>query len=183
MDLEKLQYPIGKFQYSGEITKRVIDGWIDEIAALPQKLRMTVENLTEEQLNTQYRPDGWTIRQVVHHLADSHLNSLIRFKLSLTEETPTIRPYFEDRWAELPDYRLVPLETVLNFLDHLHEMWLILLRSLNEKDLARQFYHPESNEHIDLATNIGIYAWHCRHHLAHITTLIEKKGWKTDSLP
>ena len=177
MNLEQLKYPIGQFEHTGEISNEDVQNWIDEIAGLPEQLRSTVEGLTEEQLDTPYRPEGWTIRQVVHHIADSHLNSIIRFKWTLTEDTPTIKTYFEERWAELADYRLVPLESSLNFIVSLHERWVILLRSLDKNDLSKEFIHPDSGR-VDLARNIGIYAWHGRHHLAHITSLIERMDWK-----
>ncbi len=175
MNIEQLKYPIGHFEHAGEISNEEIQNWLDEIVALPEQLRSAVAGLTEEQLDTPYRPEGWTVRQVVHHIADSHLNSLIRFKWALTEDTPTIKTYFEDRWGELADYSLVPLESSLNFIASLHERWVILLRSLDERDLSKEFIHPESGP-VKLGRNIGIYAWHGRHHLAHITNLIERMG-------
>ena len=171
-----LRYPIGQFEHGGEITDAEIRNWIDEIEALPELLRTTVQDLTDAQLDTPYRPDGWTIRQVIHHIADSHLNSLLRFKLALTEDTPTIKTYHEDRWAELADYRLAPVKISLDFIANLHARWVILLRSLNREDLSRAFKHPESGR-TDLAWNVGNYAWHGKHHLAHITNLLERKGW------
>ena len=177
MNLEQLKYPIGQFEHTGNISREDVQNWINEIAALPEQLRSTVEGLTEEQLDTPYRPEGWTVRQVVHHIADSHLNSVIRFKLTLTEDTPTIKTYFEDRWADLADYRLLSLESSLSFIASLHDRWVILLRSLDRNDLSKEFIHPDSGR-VDLARNIGIYAWHGRHHVAHITNLIERMGWK-----
>ena len=171
-----LRYPIGKFEYEGEITDEDVARWIDQIETLPQHVRAAVENLSDEQLDTPYRPDGWTVRQVVHHIGDSHLNGLVRFKWALTEDEPVIKTYHQDRWAELADYRDVPIETSLTFLETLHVRLVALLRSLDSEALGRRFVHPESGP-ITLARNIGIYAWHGRHHLAHITHLKVREGW------
>ncbi|MDX1439208.1 MAG: putative metal-dependent hydrolase [Rubricoccaceae bacterium] len=171
-----LRYPIGKFDRESEITADDIALWIDQIEMLPRQLRNAVEDLNDEQLETPYRPGGWSVRQVVHHIGDSHLNSLVRFKWGLTEEEPTIKIYHEERWAELADYREVPIETALDFLEVLHVRLVALLRSLSNEDLARRFIHPETGP-ITLARNIGLYAWHGRHHLAHITRLKEREGW------
>ena len=151
------------------------DGRIVHVEQLPARLRAVVEPLTDAQLDTPYRPDGWTVRQVVHHLADSHLNSLVRFKWALTEERPTIKAYYEERWAELADYA-APLELALAWLDTLHARWVVLLRALTPDQLAREFVHPDSGP-TRLDVNVGIYAWHGRHHLAHVTSLIEREGW------
>lgn len=124
--------------------------------------------MSETELEKQYRPGGWTIRQVVNHCADSHMNSLIRFKLALTEEIPMIKPYFENLWAELSDSRQISIDSSLKILEGLHVRWVNLLRSLKENDLDKEFFHPESKEKISLKHNIGIYAWHCEHHLADI---------------
>lgn len=161
-----LRYPIGRFEPPQAIGAEHLRDWIDEIDALPRALYELVEGLSAEQLETPYRPGGWTARQVVHHIADSHLNSVVRFKLALTEERPTIKPYFEDRWAELPDYRQ-PVETSLQLIAALHARWAGFLRALNEQDFEREFIHPESGV-VRLAENVGIYAWHGKHHLAHI---------------
>jgi len=176
MDIEKLKYPIGKFSHSGEISEQDLQRWIDEIEALPGLLRKAIKNLIPSQLDTPYRPDGWTLRQVVHHISDSHLNGMIRFKWALTEETPTIKPYFEERWAELPDYKFLQVELSLDFLELLHKRWVTLLRALNRNDFSREFIHPESGR-TDLASYLGLYAWHGKHHLTHITNLLESKGW------
>lgn len=168
MEIEKLKYPIGQFQKPKDITKEHIEGWIRIIEDFPNKLREEVENLTETELQKQYRPNGWTIEQVVNHCADSHMNSLIRFKLALTEETPTIKPYFENLWAELADSKDYPVKDSLKILEGLHARWTKLLKQLSKTDLKREFIHPETKEKISLKTNIGIYAWHCEHHLAHI---------------
>jgi hypothetical protein len=167
-DIEKLKYPIGKFQTPIPMDKIQIENWIKVIEEFPKKLNNEVKDLTEIALKKQYRPDGWTIKQVVNHCADSHMNSFVRFKLALTENTPTIKPYFENLWAELPDAKDFPIESSLNILEGLHERWINLLKSLSDTDLERQFKHPETNKLISLKTNIGIYAWHCEHHLAHV---------------
>ena len=177
MDIEHLKYPIGKFNQPDTITASNIAQWIDDIAAFPARITKETIALTNAQLDTYYRPDGWTIRQVVHHCADSHMNSLIRFKLALTEDNPTIRPYFEERWAELADSKTMPIESSLKMLEGIHERWTVLLNSLTQSDLARTFVHPQSGQQFQLAENIGVYAWHCDHHLAHITTLKERNGW------
>ena len=177
MDIEKLKYPIGKFERPIKYTSEILKEYIDIIDQLPQKLTNEVQNLSDEQLDTQYRPNGWTIRQVVNHFADSHMNSLIRFKLTITEETPTIKPYFEDRWAELSDSKFIPINSALKMIEGIHERWVFLLRSLTENDWNKSFYHPETNKELSLNENLGIYAWHCRHHLAHITELKKRKNW------
>ncbi len=161
-----LRHPIGPFEAPAEITPEHIAGWIDAIEALPAQLRATVEPLAEAQLDTPYRPGGWTVRQVVHHVADSHLNSLMRFKWALTEERPTIKDYREQRWAELADAQL-PVGPSLDLLAALHTRWVALLRSLDGDDWQREFVHPESGP-VALGVNVGIYAWHGRHHRAHV---------------
>ncbi|AXN38006.1 YfiT family bacillithiol transferase [Peribacillus butanolivorans] len=169
------RYPIGKFQFEGEITKSVAEGWIKEIEALPGLLLEAVRNMDEEQLDTAYRTDGWTVRQVVHHLADSHMNAYIRFKLALTEDNPVIKPYDEGKWAELPDNKL-PVDISLSLLEALHIRWANLLYSINSADLKKTYIHPDSGE-VSVGENIGIYSWHGRHHLAHITSLSNRQGW------
>lgn len=166
-EIENLKFPIGKFIAPDVITIEQIKTWVEVIKRFPERLLDAVQNLNEEQLEKQYRPNGWTIRQVVHHCADSHMNSLIRFKLALTEEKPTIKPYAEDLWAELSDAKL-PIESSLKILEGIHQRWTTLLLSLIVTDLEKQFIHPENSELISLKENIGIYAWHCNHHLAHI---------------
>ncbi|KYD06638.1 hypothetical protein B4102_3023 [Heyndrickxia sporothermodurans] len=169
------KYPIGTFQYDGEITDQMIAGWINEIEGLPILLRGAVKNLDNEQLNTPYRSGGWTIRQVVHHLADSHMNAYVRFKLAITEENPVIKLYEETKWAELPDYNS-PIDISSSLLESLHKRWVKLLHSLSHDDMKKTFIHPESGE-VSVRENIGIYAWHGQHHLAHITSLCKHKGW------
>lgn len=160
------RYPIGTFQLEGDITKSLTNQWIEEIASLPEKVREAVSGLSEEQLDTPYREGGWKIRQVVHHIADSHMNAYIRFKLALTEENPTIKPYEEARWAELEDSKL-PVEVSLTLLESVHVRLVELLNSLNEEELKRTFVHPASGV-VSIEKNIGMYAWHGNHHLAHI---------------
>lgn len=169
------RYPIGKFQFDGEITNDLIMSWINEIEDLPGLLRKAVKDLEHEQLDTPYRSGGWTVRQVVHHLADSHMNSYVRFKLALTEQNPVIKPYDEGKWAELPDSTL-PIEISLSLLEALHTRWVKLLRNLTSADMERTFIHPDSGE-VSIGKNIGLYAWHGRHHLAHITSLCSRMGW------
>ncbi|MED1203982.1 YfiT family bacillithiol transferase [Heyndrickxia acidicola] len=169
------KYPIGQFQFEGEITPSVREGWIKEIERLPLKLKEAVKDLSDVQLNTPYRNGGWTVWQVVHHVADSHMNAYIRFKLALTEDKPIIKPYEEARWAELADYSL-PIDVSLALLDALHERWTALLKDLTLSELKKTFIHPESGE-ISLEKNIGLYAWHGRHHVAHIESLKTKMGW------
>lgn len=176
MEAEALKYPIGKFEKPTNIGQELIAQWIGDIETFPKRLRALVEELSVEELNWKYRPDGWCIKQVVHHCSDSHLNSIIRFKWTLTEDTPTIKAYFEDRWAELPDSKDNDLALSLNLIDALHAKWVRILRSLTDEQLERTFFHPESQRHIGLKENIGIYAWHCNHHLAHIKQALAAKG-------
>ena len=169
------RYPIGEFSPPQEITRDKVHAWIDDIAGLPADLRRTVAPLTDAQLDTPYRPDGWTVRQVVHHLPDSHMNSFIRFKWALTEERPLIKAYDEKGWAVLPDAR-GPVGPSLDLLETLHHRWVALLRSLAWAQLQREFVHPESGG-VVLAESVGDYAWHGRHHLAHIQRLLAREGW------
>ena len=167
MNLEQLKYPVGKFVKPESITKEIIDSAISEIENFPSLVKFEIQNLEEKDLQLRYRPEGWTITQVVHHCADSHINSYMRFKLALTENVPTIKPYEESLWAELPDNNLSPFVS-LKLLDALHEKWVYILKSLSEEDLNKEFIHPDQSEKISLKENILIYRWHCRHHLAHI---------------
>ncbi len=169
------QYPIGTHETAKSVTPEQVSAWIDDIAALPADLRRTVAQLTDSQLDTPYRPGGWTVRQVVHHLPDSHMNSVIRFKWALTEDRPRIKAYDEKGWAALPDAG-GPVDHSLDFLAALHARWVDLLRSLSWAQLQREFVHPDSGA-ATLAATAGMYAWHGRHHLAHIERLIEREGW------
>jgi hypothetical protein len=176
-ELEKLKYPIGKFEKPEAITPQIIKDCIAEIAAFPKRLMAQVCGLTQDQLETPYRPGGWTIRQVIHHCADSHMNCLIRFKWSLTEENPTIKFYYEDRWAEGDDNRNMPIEPTLLFLEGLHFRLAYLMNGLSDSELHRTYVHPEHGKVFELREVICLYAWHCNHHLAHITTIKAVKNW------
>ncbi len=164
---DKLRYPIGRFQFEAEITVEQRREWLDQIAEAPARLRAAIEGLSPQQLDTPYRPGGWTVRQVVHHLPDSHLNAYVRFRLALTEDEPVIKPYAEDRWAELADAKTGPVEPSLDLLEALHDRWVRLLRSLAPADWARTFRHPERGV-MTLDHTLGLYAWHGRHHVAQI---------------
>jgi hypothetical protein len=172
-----LRYPIGEFKFEGPLTDAERRAFVDTIEETPARMRAAVAGLTEAQLDTPYRPDGWTVRQVVHHVPESHLTSYTRFKLAITEDEPTIKPYFEDRWAELDDARQAPIALSLDLLDALHGRWIWFLRSLKEKDFERTFRHPEIGI-VSVDKNIALYAWHGRHHVAHITSLRERMGWR-----
>ena len=176
-ELEKLKYPVGKYVAPEKIKKSEIKRWIKEIDKLPKKLKDAVKNLNDEQLDTRYRPDGWTIRQVIHHLADSHMNSHARFRLALTEENPTIKPYLENLWAELPDAKEAPIKYSLEILRNVHKRWIILLKSLDNMQLKRTLFHPEHDKNLSIEWLIGLYAWHSNHHLAHITELKKRMNW------
>jgi hypothetical protein len=175
--MEDLRYPIGEFRYEGEPDQRRREQWIKEIAATPANLRAAVAGLAPHQLDTPYRDKGWTVRQVVHHLPDSHLNAYTRIKLALTEDVPVIRPYEEARWAELPDGRAGPIELSLNLLESLHHRWVLLLRQLTPADFRRRFMHPQHGRPFELQETLALYAWHGRHHVAHITSLRRRMAW------
>ena len=164
------RFPIGPFARPGKVTSAQRVALIERIASLPTRLRAAVAGLTETQLDTPYRVDGWTLRQVVHHVADSHMNAFIRTKLGVTEDRPTIKPYAEAAWAELPDSRGMPIGGSLELLAGLHQRWVVLLRGLPEAAFARTILHPESGE-LSIDVLVALYAWHGDHHLAHITSL------------
>jgi DinB superfamily len=170
------RYPIGKFTYDGPPDEQQRQKFIDDIEQTPAALRSAVEGLSSQQIETPYREGGWTVRQVTHHVSDSHMNGYIRFKLGLTEDVPTIKPYMEDRWANLGDVQPTPLEVSLSLLDALHHRWVRLLRSLEPQDWKRSFNHPELGI-VPLEKNLALYSWHGRHHVAHITELRKKMGW------
>jgi uncharacterized damage-inducible protein DinB len=174
--MNDLRYPIGKFHFDGSISEEQKSNYIDDIARAPGKLRNAVKDLSQSQLATPYRDGGWTVRQLVHHVPDSHLNAYVRYKLALTEDEPTIKPYAEDRWALLADTQATPVEVSLTLLDCLHERWVRLLRSLQPPDWKRTFRHPELGL-VSLEKNLALYAWHGRHHVAHITSLRERNAW------
>jgi hypothetical protein len=196
------RYPIGKFAPPAEITPEVRAVWIKEIAALPENFRAALDGLNDDQLDTPYREGGWTLRQVAHHVPDSHMNAFIRFKWALTEDMPTIKAYDEATWAGLPDVENTPVETSLHLLEALHRRWVALLENLNDADYKRAFIHPEflpdniqmsnkaSTDWLDKSAGgdlppyvfllekvLGLYAWHGKHHTAHITALRDRLGW------
>lgn len=174
--LDDLRYPIGRFVPPATVTPEHRAAYIDILADLPSAFRRAVEGLTDEQLDTPYRPGGWTVRQLAHHVPDSHLNAYCRYKLALTEDEPTIKPYEEARWAELPD-STGPIEPSLHLLEALHTRWVALLRALPEEAWARTFVHPEHGRALRLDWTLALYAWHCRHHVAHINALRERERW------
>ncbi len=174
-ELDDLRYPIGRFTPPGASTEEVRAAHIEILRNLPAHLREAVRGLAGSQLDTPYREDGWTVRQVVHYVADSHANAYVRFKLALTEDWPTIKPYNEAAWAKLADSQL-PIEDSLVFIDGLHARWAALLDSLAERDFARGFVHPEAGRQT-LAHALAVYDWHARHHTAHITSLRKRQGW------
>jgi uncharacterized damage-inducible protein DinB len=170
------RYPIGKFQFGNPPTPEERSDLIDAIAQAPSKLRAALAGLTPEQIETPYREGGWTVRQVAHHVPESHMNAYIRFKLALTEDEPTIKPYMEDRWAMLGDVETTPVEVSLALLDSLHDRWVRLLRVMKEEEWKRAFRHPELGT-VSLEKNLALYSWHGRHHVAHITELRKRMGW------
>jgi DinB family protein len=172
-----LRYPVGRFDINEEITEQDRLRLVEQIAETPARMREAVEGLSAEQLDTPYRPEGWTVRQVAHHVPDSHLNAYIRTKLALTEDEPTIKPYKEDRWAELADTIQTPVEVSLVLLDALHKRWVTLLGSLEPEDFARRLRHPELGL-LTIEQIVSLYGWHGRHHVAHVTSLRERMGWK-----
>lgn len=174
---QDLRYPIGQFEAPAEITTDYLSNCIARIKAAPEKLIQAITGLTDTQLDTPYRPGGWTVRQLVHHLPDSHLNSYIRFHWTLTEATPSIKAYDEKRWAELPYLKSVPVEASLSLLASLHARWVVLLENLNEEDLDRSFIHPEDGKVYPLRLAIPLYAWHGDHHIAHIEALKKRMDW------
>jgi hypothetical protein len=174
--MEDLRYPVGKFRFPDSVSAEDLARFIEQIADTPARMRASIAGLADDQLDTPYRPGGWTVRQVAHHVPDSHINSYVRFRLALTEEDPVIKPYEESRWAELPDARTLPVEPSLALLENLHARWVPLLRSLSGTDWKRSFRHPELGL-VSLENNAALYAWHGRHHVAHITALRERLGW------
>ena len=171
-----LRYPTGRFSRPAALDEAGRAAAIEIIAGTPRKLRDAVAGLSDSQLDTPYRPDGWTVRQVVHHVADSHMNAYIRFKLALTEDVPTIKPYEEGAWAELADTRVVPVDVSLALLDSLHVRWIALLRAMTPADFERMLTHPESGRQ-RLEQVLALYAWHGPHHVAHVTSLRQRMGW------
>jgi len=176
-ELEELRYPLGHFMRPQKIPKLLVQDWIAQLEALPVNLSDMVTTLSEKQLETPYRPGGWTIRQVIHHLADSHHHSYIRFKWALTEDRPLIKPYLEKEWAQLFDATTAPIQLSLDHLTVVHAKLVYLLGGLSEEDLQRTFIHPDGNTETTLEENIGRYAWHGNHHFAHIHMLLERENW------
>lgn len=172
-----VRYPIGKYEpqpYSAELKTK----WLNDIKFLPNNIELAIQNFDEHQLDTPYREGGWTIKQLVHHVADSHMNAYIRFKLGFTEDNPPIKPYEEKDWANLADVFTVPVNVSVTLLHALHRRWSVFLESINEEQFTNKtVFHPEHNKQMSLWFLLGMYAWHSRHHLAHITTLKEQKGW------
>ena len=173
--LKKLKYPIGEFEMPKTYSKSDIKNWINTIKEFPNKIKNITNSLTETELNYRYRPDGWSIKQVIHHCADSHMNSIIRFKLALTEDCPTIRPYFEDRFAKLPDYE-TSIESAIKILEGIHYKLGVLFDNFTEIEFQKEFKHPEHGKVFTLVENIAIYAWHSNHHFAHIEQALNHKG-------
>ncbi len=174
--MDELRYPVGKFQFPEQVNPAELAGFIDQIEEAPARMCAAIAGLSDAQLDTPYRPGGWTVRQVVHHVPDSHMNSYVRYRLALTEDSPTIKPYEEARWAELADARSLPIEPSLALLESLHARWVPLLRSLSVADWKRTFRHPELGL-VSLEKNAALYAWHGRHHTAHIASLRERMKW------
>ena len=176
MNLEQLKYPIGHFEIPREITSETIKNWIIEIYAFTNKIETILENISKQELNFKYRPNGWNIKQLVHHCADSHSNAFIRFKLALTEDNPNIKPYKEALWAELIDGKEDDISYSLMILKGTHHKWTLLLNNLEESHWERTYFHPESKKTYFLKEVVGLYAWHCNHHLEHIKNAINSKG-------
>jgi len=174
--MDDLRYPVGRFTPVLPAAPDIRAAAVEEIAALPARMRAAIEGLSESRLDTPYRPGGWTVRQVVHHVADSHMNGYVRTKLALTEEQPTIKPYDESTWAALPDSRL-SVDVSLGLLEGLQERWAVLFRSLSAEQYGRTFIHPELEGAQSLDRQLQSYAWHSRHHVAHITAVRRREGW------
>jgi hypothetical protein len=170
------RYPIGKFSFEGTLSDAQRNKFIDDIEQAPAALRSAIKGLSPQQIDTPYRDGGWTLRQVVHHVPESHMSAYIRFKLALTEDEPTIKPYMEDRWAKLADVQSTPVEVSLALLDSLHDRWVRVLHLIKPEEWKRTFRHPELGT-VSLDRNVALYSWHGRHHVAHVTSLREKMGW------
>lgn len=177
-NIEQKKYPIGEFEIPANISDIDIDDHIRILKNFPSKLKHLVEDWNDDQLDTQYREGGWTVRQLVNHLSDSHMNSYIRFKLALTEDNPTIKPYNEAAWAELQDSFTIEIKPALQILKGLHKRWVYELKALTNREFDEsKFFHPEQQKSITLRESLVFYSWHCEHHLAHIENLKSEKGW------
>lgn len=176
-ELQKLRYPIGEFKPPVNISDKQIKEWIFVLEQFPIRLEALVKHLTKNQLDTRYRPDGWTVRQVIHHISDSHHHSYTRFKWALTEDKPLIKAYNEKLWAELNDSKLAPIQMSLEHIKAVHYKLVYLLKSLSDDDFNKSFIHPETNKEVLLKINLAIYAWHSNHHYAHIENLLKEKNW------
>ena len=176
-ELEPFRFPVGRYSVPASISAEDRAKWIENIRSLPQKMRNVVVRLSEDQLNTPYRPEGWTIRQVIHHVADSQLNCYIRYKWTMTENNPTIKAYNQKDWGNLTDSLQGPVDMSLDLLEAVHKRWTWFMDNLNEDDWNRTFVHPENGRKISLNINLSVYSWHSDHHLAHITSLTERMNW------
>jgi len=177
-ELETLRYPIGKPEIPKKISSDDIRKWITDISELPGKLNDAVRPLSKDQLNTPYRPEGWTLKQLVHHIADSHMSALLRFKWALTEDQPTIKAYDEKSFADLYDSKLAPVEVSLNLISALHVKWVMLMENMSNSDFEKTFVHPKSGYRYTLKESLANYSWHSRHHYAHLHNLLKRKGWQ-----
>lgn len=175
--LDLLRYPIGQFEAPEVYTDEQLEEWIKVLEEFPAKLEKLVSALDDDQLNTPYRPGGWTVRQTIHHLADSHHHSYTRFKWTLTENKPRIKAYFEQEWAELEDAKFLPIQISLDYLKAIHAKLVATIKSLTDEQLSRSYIHPEGDVEINLKKQTGIYAWHSQHHFAHIANLLGREGW------
>jgi hypothetical protein len=171
------RYPIGRHTHPDSVSPEQRAKFIEQIAQCPDALRAAVRGLDDARLDTPYRDGGWTVRQVVHHVPDSHLQAYVRIKLALTEDEPTIKAYEEDRWAELPEARSAPIEMSLSLLDAVHARWIAALRSLTPAHFTRRYFHPQQQRHLSIDQTLALYAWHGRHHVAHIQSLRQREGW------
>ena len=176
-NLEELKYPIGRYSKPGTVSPELMQEWIKVLEVLPLWMDACIENLDEGQLQVPYREGGWTIQQVVHHVADSHMNAYVRLKLALTEDNPTIKPYDEGAWAELADVKLVPVNISVTMLHTIHRRMIVVLRNMEPTDWERTYYHPEHKRDVPLWEMVALYAWHSRHHTEHIRQLRERMKW------
>ena len=175
-ELHNLRFPIGEFSNPERVSSSDLENWIEDIREFPELVKTHTQNLSSEELSWKYRPDGWNIKQLVHHCVDSHLNAWSRFKLALTEDNPAIRPYFEDRWANLPEANLDDISDSLLILEALHRKWVRMLEFMSEEDMNRTYFHPEYNDTFALFQVLANYAWHCKHHEAHIRQALSAQG-------